>query len=215
MAARKAQPSPQAGFTLVEMMVALLVFALIAVAGSAMTRFVLSGRSDLADRQARAAELQTARAILRADLLNAVARPARDSRGVGGRGFTGGAGALTGGAEGEVLLFLRAGWENPGALEDRGPLLHVAYVLNQGRLLRRATLRPDPTPQTPVAETVLIEGVQGIALEFLAGSRWLDGWGGPAAAGQAARLPDAVALDLDLAGLGHIRQLFLTGEAAR
>jgi len=185
------------------MLVALGVFALIASAGAALTLAVLGTRDDLAARQERLRDLQLARAILRADLLHMLPRPSLDDLGMG-RPL-----ALRTGAEAgrnALASFIRGGWMNPGGLEPRGPLLRVTYVLDGDRLVRRTALRPDRTADTPVEETVLLSGVRAAALRFRVQGRWTDWWtGGPTA------LPDLVALELELEGLGSLHQLFPTG----
>ncbi|GAB4151837.1 MAG: type II secretion system minor pseudopilin GspJ [Sphingomonadales bacterium] len=196
----------QQGFTLVEMLVALAIFAMLAVAGGGIVQQSLAAREGMANAHQRLAALQMARSAIKADLARLVARPARTP--YGGREET----LFWGGeplGDGPVLAFMRGGWDNPGALEARGGLQYVEYRLREGRLIRQARLRPDPTNQTPVREQILLEGVTALELSFLSRGQWAPAW---RVASLSGRLPEAVALDFELAGIGPVRQLFLTAQ---
>src|SRR5690606_25688370 len=71
----------RAGFTLVEMLVALLVFGLLAAAGAAVMGSALTSQSAVKSRVERFADFQRLRAVLRADLAQAAGRRTRDSSG--------------------------------------------------------------------------------------------------------------------------------------
>lgn len=70
------------GFTLIEMMVALLIFALITAAGVAVMNSTLTNQSAVRVRVERYAELQRMRAIVKADLSQAATRRTRGEDGV-------------------------------------------------------------------------------------------------------------------------------------
>lgn len=195
------------GFTLIEMMVAISVFAMLALAGGMMVQQSVGARDAMADRGGRLAALQMARAAMKADLGQLVSRPVRDSLGGAGVVFAGGQ-SLAGEP---VLMLVRGGWENPGNLEARGGLQYVEYDIADGRLIRRARLRVDPTTTTPVRERVLLEDVSDFSISFLSNGQWSPDWRAQANAG---RLPEAVAIDFMLADLGRLRQLFLTAQGA-
>jgi len=200
----------QAGFTLVEMLVALFALSLIAAAGMAMLSQTLSAKQRVGERVEMLRQVDLARAVLKADIGQAAARPARGLYGAGdGLFFDGG---LRADGEGEQVLFMvRRGWENPGALERRGSLQAVEYRLEEGALVRIARVRPDATPQTPERRRVLLTGIESLSVEFARGGQWSSDWrGGPRAAPQ---LPEIVRLTVTLEGAGEIDQLFMTGAA--
>ena len=70
------------GFTLVEMLVALLIFALIGAAGVAVMGSTLTNQERARAKVDRYAELQRARAILKADLSKAASRRTRGEGGM-------------------------------------------------------------------------------------------------------------------------------------
>jgi len=192
------------GFTLIEVLVAMAVFALVALMTAGLASSALSARSELDVADERLRKLQTARALMKADIGQIVWRPARDAFGGSGRsGFIGGA---TGDTE-PLLAFVRGGWTNTGG-EARPSLQYVEYAVVGEALVRRTRAALDPTPNTPTEELTLLAPVIDAGVSFLTGETWQPLW----RAGQASNavLPDAVALELTLEGLGEVRQVFAT-----
>lgn len=185
------------GFTLVEMMVALLVFALLSAAGVAALGFAADNREVVGRRMEALARLQSARALIKSDLEQAADRRTRAEGGVSTPALTGGAVA---GAP--LLGFVRRGWDNPDAA-PRPSLQYVEYRLVADRLERRVRRALDGAsldePQ------VLLEGVEAVEVAFYADGQWAPAW-----AGTSLRpLPQAVRLDVRTATFGDIRQLVL------
>lgn len=186
------------GFTLVEMLVALFVFALIAASGVAVMAYAADNQGVLRARMDRVGEFQRARALLKADLAQVAARRTRDVGGrVAAQAFVGTADPGTG------LLFAlaRRGWDNPGSA-PRASLQYVEYRLRDGRLERSARAALDGAvlgePQT------LLRDVRAAEVHYRYRGQWLDGW-----PGGAVEVPEALRLDLDIDGIGPMSQLFL------
>lgn len=199
------------GFTLVEMLIALAVFALLAVAGAGLLGATLDGRKAAAAAVERLAELQRARMLLRDDIGQLRARRMRDVDGDRRPWqFLGNARPVAGEP---LMAFLRGGWTNPGMAEARSGLVYVEYRLEDGRLVRRLLPRPDPTRETPESRQVLLDGLTDLRLSFLVQGAWRDRWLVSADTDSGA-LPAAVALEADVAGLGRLRQLFLAPGAS-
>jgi len=192
------------GSTLVEMLVALFIFSLLAAAGVGALRFTADNQAVVAAHAARLAAFQRTRAILKSDLAQGAERWTRDEAGRPVRE------AFYGGNPGtgvELLRFVRRGWDNPDA-EARPSLQYVEYRLTEGRLERRARMGLDGG--TLSAPQVLLEGVHVATVSFL----WGDQWIGTLPGGPIDPLPQAVRLDLDIEGFGPVSQLFLvTGDA--
>lgn len=187
------------GFTLVEVLVALLIFALIAAAGTALLATTIDGRMAVKASADRTAALQRTHALLKADLSQTIDRRTRDA---GGRVDPS---PLTGG-EGDVLLRLtRAGWSNP----DGGPrasMQAVEYRLVEGRLERRARPRLDGAVFGP--PQVMLTGVTSANIAFISQGVEQPAW----APTPQHRLPDAVRLDLVLEDFGAVSPSFLVGS---
>lgn len=196
----KSRATDRAGFTLIEVMIALLIFALLAAAGvmvlsqSIDNRFVVKASTD------RTAELQRLRATLRADLGQAAPRRVRAAN-----GQPASSPILAAEAPGDPLLVLvRAGWSNPDG-RPRASLQRVEYRLVEDRLERR--VYPYLDGARPGPPQVLYQGVSAPSLAFISAGaetpRFVPSPDRP--------LPDAVRLDLTLEGYGPVRQLFVVG----
>lgn len=190
----------RAGFTLVEVLISLLIFALIAAAGASVLSLSIDNRFAVKAASDRTAELQRTRALLRADLGQAAARR---SRGPTGRPQPQPMMGAT--APGDpVLVLSRAGWSNPGEAA-RPSLQRVEYRLVEGRLERRVSSHLDGARPGP--PQVLYDGVRDLTVTFLR-----DGTEAPAFLTTLERpLPDAVRLRMTLEGYGPVEQLFLVG----
>ena len=188
------------GFTLVEVLVSLLIFALIAAAGAAVLGLSIDNRFAIKAASDRTADLQRMRSLLKADLGQAAGRR---SRGPTGRPVPQ---PMNGpAAPGDpVLILTRAGWSNPGG-QARPSLQRVEYRLVEEQLERRVSSHLDGARPGP--PQVLYRGVRDLTVAFLK-----DGQEAPAYIVTAERpLPDAVRIRMTLDGYGAIEQLFLVG----
>src|SRR5690348_16195565 len=96
------------GFTLVELLVALTIFALLSAAGVTLLSFSVRAQASSDERLERLAEIRRAGALLTSDLAQAAPRISRDETGAVKPALVGGSG------QGEALLLslVRRGWEN-------------------------------------------------------------------------------------------------------
>lgn len=188
-----------AGFTLVELLVSIAVFALLAAAGVTIIAHVLDQRSAINVHAARVADLQRAHSLMKADLGQAAVRRTRGFDGQPARAAFGAAGP--GDRVAPMLAFVRRGWSNHDDV-PRASLQHVEYRIEDGRLLRRT--RPHLDGARPGEAQVLLEGIRSATASFYSHAQWSDGW-----SGGIGELPEAVALELELESFGRIRQVFL------
>ena len=189
------------GFTLVELMVSLFIFGLLAAAGVGLLSFSVRAQEAAEARLGDLADLRRAGTLLAGDLAQAAPRMARDGTGTARAAFYG-----VGGEQGGVALaFVRRGWEN---LDDspRASLQRVEYSLVDGRLQRRVYPRLDGA--APLAATNLVDKVRRIRLRYRdREGAWRERWDPT----KATELPKAVELVMDAEGSGTTRQLFQTG----
>ena len=189
----------EGGFTLVELMVALLVFAILASAGVALLSFSVRAQAATTAKLDDLAALQRTLSILSADLAQASDRPARDEAGTVLPAFVG----TAGGSAAPVLRLVRGGWTNLDA-QPRADAQKVAYRLNDGTLERLAWPRLDGAAPLPVQP--LLTRVQSVVLRYRYRGAWSDRWDG----GGGVALPQALELRVRRAGVEY-RQLFLVG----
>lgn len=192
------------GFTLLEMLVALFIFGLVSAAGVGLMRFSMDNQESVRARVERLAELESARALLKADLSQAAARRVRD---VLGRPTDHVFAGNEQGQGGPILALVRRGVDNPDG-DPRSSLQYVEYRLVQGRFERHARAGLDGGDFLPAR--VLLTGVRGVSLRFLWHGQWLEAL----PRGAHVDLPQAVRLDLELEKFGNLSQLFLVTGAS-
>jgi general secretion pathway protein J len=192
-----------AGFTLAEALVSLFVFGLIASGCVAMLMQAVESQRRIGEAEASLRQLQTARALLEGDLTQIVARSVRTADNARAPVFIGGDAAAP-------LAFVRAAAEPDPATGAATSLVHVQYLIRDGRLVRRSRAQLDAIAQTPESERVLIDGGRNVRFAFFDGRTWRDQW---IATGEGQPLPRAVALSAELPRYGEVRMETLVGAA--
>ena len=185
------------GFTLVEMLVAVAIFGLIASAGVALLSVSVSAQ-EIADRKlSDASALRRASALLAADLANAAPRTRRDESGAVRPAFE---------ATEDGYSLVRRGRENPDGA-PRSSLQRVEIRLAGAALERRTATYIDGTATDRSA--VLLSGVTRLSLHYRApDGEWRERWD-PV---DPAQLPRALEVVLETERYGTVRQLFLVGS---
>ncbi|MDZ7584318.1 MAG: type II secretion system minor pseudopilin GspJ [Thiobacillus sp.] len=191
----------QRGFTLVEMLVALTIFALMSVLAYRGLNAVLQTREHLTEDNRRWRDIALTLAQLEQDMSMAVDRPVRDSGDLPLPALAGNPQAL--GANDAQLSFSRMGmaWQT-GVLAD---VQRHGYRLNNGTLEQLVWPVLDRAPLTEPAVHALLERVNRFELRYLDGSgNWQPRWPLP---GMAA-LPAALEVVLELDGGVAVTRVF-------
>ncbi len=194
------------GFTLIELIVAMAVFSVMATMAYSGLQSVLEARVRTEQHAQRLAALQTAFFWLGKDIEQAVPRRVRDQYGEPMK-------ALQAEQTAEFNLELtHAGWSNPFASEkrQRSLLQRVAYGVRDKQLLRKYWFDLDREHNSATFETVLLEGVSTLAMRYVDQKlEWQTQW--PPLDGKDV-MPLAVEVSLDIEGIGKISRLFRVPE---
>jgi general secretion pathway protein J len=186
-----------AGFTLVELLVAIAVFAVLsAIVYGALSNILLLD-SGSRERQRSLAELQRVMILIERDLLQLAPRTIINEFGDQAGAF------ILRSTPSLELEFSRGGYQNPGQLL-RPTLKRVAYSFNEGALVRKTWSVLDRASQTePEHEEVLLEGVEELTISAW-GSEWQSDWPASIQSRQKAdaRLPAAVRIEMRLQQFG-------------
>jgi general secretion pathway protein J len=161
------------GFTLLELLVALFIAALIFAMGYGAIQQGLNSHETLKAQQAHLLELQTAVRLLEQDFAQLAPRPVRQA--VGSEPAQP---ALQGGLPGTqpIVALTRDGWANPAGLQRPG-LQRVAYFLENGTLRREYWNVLDPTLASTTARRDLLTHVKTFSLRYLDVNRqWQEQW---------------------------------------
>lgn len=143
------------GFTLIEILVAIGIFALIGLVSGHMLRRILDVSERIEARTERLYEVQRAVQLMERDLLQISYRTIRDEYGDARSSLLSG---LTGGLE-----FSRLGWRNPLGL-DRSEVQRTRYTLVDDELKREFWRVLDRAEDSLPRSQRLLSGVQ--SLEF-------------------------------------------------
>jgi len=195
--------SPRAalpGFTLLEVLVAMAIFAVVSVVAYSGLQSAIQASQRAGAASTRLAELQRGYSVLAGDFGQLAPRSIRNAFGDREPAL------LT--EVGEVRM-TRAGRANPLAA-TRSEFQRVGYRLSaEGELLRLAWPALDQPIDGQPSEAVVLRGVEEFNLRFLDDQqRWRDGWPGAEAEIGAEPLPRAVELTLRVDGFGELRWLF-------
>lgn len=192
------------GFTLIEMMVALLIFGMLAGAGVSLLTFSVRAQAAASERLDSVANDQRMASLLASDMAQAVPRITRDVVGANQRAFSGtnGVGAVP------LLRYVRGGWSNPDGA-PRASIQRVEIALVEDRLERRTYAMSDgATAGDPM---VLANGVESIGLRYRDRGAWNTTWDN----NDPKKLPTAVELTLTRKNGPALTMAFLVGAAVK
>jgi len=148
------------GFTLIEILVALVVLAIMSVAAYGGLHELMNSRATTRDNQKHFHKLQIAMVTLTRDLEQSVSRPIRHASGEFDPAMLGGDKDVP------ELAFTRAGHPNP-LRKPRSSLQRVAYTVDHGKLVRLFYTVLDRTVEETPKRQVLLPGVKSLKLRFL------------------------------------------------
>lgn len=207
-----------AGFTLIEVLIAMSITALVATIAYGSLARVMGGVEALRESADRSYEVNRAMMILSRDLRHFANRPIRDEFGELEPALSGGELARF------ELSFTRTGWHNP--LEyPRSSLQRVNYRIEDEALWRDSYVVLDRAGNTEPRSTRLLDNVETMQLAFLANaqtaqissdngvvdtSAWPENWV-LSNSNPDAKLdpPQALEITLTLADWGEIRRFYV------
>jgi len=195
------------GFTLIEVLVAIAIFASLSVGAYQVLNQVQRSNEISMERSERLKALQRALVFMDNDFRQMALRQSR-----------------TNGEEPSVMLlqwkdylldsdakgvmFVRSGWHNPQQQFPRGEVSKVGYRIKD-KQLQRVWWRYIDTPAGQEGVVMpLLDGVESFEMRFFDGKKWQKNWETKLA------LPQAVALNLELEDYGNIERIYLTSGGA-
>jgi general secretion pathway protein J len=191
----------QQGFTLVEMLIALLIFGLLAAAGASLLAFSVRAQGIANKKLDDIAALYRMDNVLAGDLAQAQPRATRDMGGNARPAFEGGNGQT-------FLRLVRSGWDNIDAA-PRASLQKVEYVLGDDGTIGRIAY-PMLDGAQPLPPAALLSKVATVALRYRLKGSWTDNWQGK----PGIPLPDAIELTITRSDGTVFRELFAVGTGS-
>lgn len=192
----------RSGFTLLELLIALAVFAVASAMAYGGLQAVLNTQRDVETRAERLSQIQRAFSIFERDLQQAVSRSVRDEFGDVRPAFLGD------NTEDGHLAFTRGARQNPGGFK-RSQLQRVEYGLKDRTLVRLTWRSLDRVPGEEPYGAELLGKVWRFGTRFYAGdNQWHEQWPPIGTAPEAGGLPLAVEVTVELEDWGAIRRIY-------
>jgi general secretion pathway protein J len=178
------------GFTLIELMVALFITAIMFAIGYGELEQALKSRQEVEQQSARMLAIQHAVRTIEQDFELLQPRSVRNLVGDGylpaliagsnnGQLINSGGSSSSLNTATPLVTFTRGGWTNPVGVE-RGELQRVSYAVQNGTLVREYWPVLDATLEDTVISRVLLDHVKGFSLRFMdAGHQWQTQWPAP------------------------------------
>jgi general secretion pathway protein J len=188
------------GFTLLELLVALSIFAIVAMLAYGGLDSVLEQRLQTEESAERLAVLQKTYLIIQRDIEQLVPRSVRSKFGDKRAAIAGA----------EHLNLTRGGWSNP-LNNPRSSLQRVGYTVYERRLIRYSWLVLDSAQDSEPRKQVLATQLTGLRVRYLdQNDHWQQQWPAEKSTGgePSDELPRAVEMTLEHEHYGEIRWLF-------
>jgi general secretion pathway protein J len=204
----------RAGFTLVEVMIAIFIAAVMFAIGYRALNQALRDRDALNTAQQRVTEIQRGMRIVAQDFAQIEARAARDTEGGGELQPA----VSARGSDNTLITFSRTGWSNPAGL-PRPAEQRVRYLFLDGSLVREHWLSVDPALNTEPRQRVVLTRIKSVEIRFLdpVTRNWRTDWPAAAANGPVGPLnvdevllprPMAIELTVEFEDWGRVQRIF-------
>ncbi|GLX78917.1 type II secretion system protein GspJ [Thalassotalea insulae] len=198
-------PNQFSGFTLIEVLLAVSIFAVISLASFSIFDGVMQSERTSKEQMQRLNAIQRALIVIERDFLQIAQRSIR---------FDGEAplndyifSDSSSFSSEQAIAFVRAGWTNPGLLIPRSDMQSVAYRINDEKLERLHFNFVDAVVGEEPRVRVLLENVTSIELQYYYDKKWQERL-------VAQQLPKAIELSIETQDFGTISRKFLVADKA-
>jgi general secretion pathway protein J len=182
------------GFTLIELMVALFIFAIVAMLAIGGLRSVLHTTTTINQHNQRLGECQLAGLIMSRDFTQIANRPIMIAENNEQPSLLG---------ESDHIEFTRMGYMNPLAQFPRGTLQRTGYFLKNNQLIRETWPVLDRISETYPVQRVLLSNVSSLRFLYIDNNlQETDQWSNMAA------FPVAIIVTLYLKDLGTLQRIY-------
>jgi general secretion pathway protein J len=201
MSVKRVNSMAARGFTLIEVLIAMAMFAMIGLASYSVFSAVTDGERLSREHTGKLNDIQRALLIIERDITQITERKVRLNGNQPRDEFIySNSGSFT--SSSQSLGFVRQGWRNPLLVLPRSDLQAIAYQLEDNNLYRLHFNFVDPIVGAEPKKRLLIAGVNALEFEFFHDKKWQSRFNGT-------RLPQALAIELDIEGFGLLRRQFL------
>lgn len=188
------------GFTLIEILIALAILAIVAVIATTGLETILRARDHANQQTAALAQVQIAMLIIERDLIQLNNRSITDEEGHTQPGLRC--------DDVQHLEFTHGGFANPFSDKTRSTLQRTAYILQDQQLTRQSWASLDRVTDTPTTSRILLNQITNLHWYFYdAQQQRYEAW--PPPAKKSVVLPQAIEVVFNYQPLGTIRRLIV------
>lgn len=190
------------GFTLIEILIAIAIFATLSLAAYQILQGVLRSGEISKSHDENLIEVQRGMLLIERDFLQMVARNSRLS-GVAAENLKAlyvGKGVLD--SESQGIEFNRLGWTNPLNLLPRSNILRVGYRVQNEQLQRVYFLYPDVVSRESEQQQVILNDIEELSFRFW-NNGWVTTWNGGGV------LPSGIEITIMSKHYGELKRVFL------
>ena len=187
------------GFTLLEILVALFVFAILSLILSSALRNVISAQIGTEKNAERLRALQITLLLMSRDVEQIVSRPIKTAAGKDEKAFIGTSQGFT---------LTHTGIANPTGYAKQSALQRTRYLYHDNRLWRAVWPVLDQAPQTIAHSRLLLSGVMDVRFDYLDKDKHFQStW--PLEGSDPHLLPRAIKVTLSISEWGRISQIYV------
>lgn len=191
-------PKKSRGFTLIEVIISLFIFAIISVIISYGLNNVFTAKERMSRLEQRLNQLQFTLTLFRHDTSQLI-----DYVSIAQEASTSG--------NNTQFRFTTTDNVNPMGIEPRSNLMQVSYVWHKGNLTRNIWFNTDNQTPPKVSSRVLLSNITNFKFRYLTPTGFIDSWPPPSMMLQSP--PEAIQLSFTIPGWGDISQLYrIRGE---
>lgn len=190
------------GFTLIEILIALVIFAIVGVLAASSLHMMIREHARIQKADAQITQAEVAMTLLRRDFSEVIDRPITNNNGVQELGFFS--------AGNNEIDFTRTGIVNPLQLAQQSNMQRVGYVISGGQLIRLQWPSLDQAPNMQAAQKILLRGVISAEWQFVDdhGKLWNTWPPKNVNAENITALPKAVSMVLHVEKIGLLQGVF-------
>jgi general secretion pathway protein J len=195
----------KAGFTLLEILIALFIFSIVSMIMVTALHTVFNSQSITAKHAAALTKLQIAFLLMSHDFEQTVNRPVTNAKGIVDPPFIG---------THDTVTFTHGGVANPLGMMQRSTLQRTAYSLNNDRLIRSIWPVLDQTQKTLPSHRVLLRSTTELRFDYLDNQgKFQNNW--PPADQKQSAFPRAVRVIITLKNWGTLSQLYIIPQTEK
>lgn len=193
------------GFTLIEVLVALAVLAMVTLASHQILSTAINANQTSKDKVAELAALNTVFRLMQQDFTQLAQRNTRNESGDSLNQFVV-ADRFLFDSQYHGIAGVRAGWNNPANLLPRSELQLFSYVVEDDNLVRQYRIYVDALDGTEPKSQILLEQVKDFKVSFRGkNDSWEESWTGES-------LPRALKIEVFLAEDQSVSRIVLLPE---